>query len=198
LAERLRPRGSIARLGTSSGVRCLVVNWSESPSGAFAEVVLAEPDGTRWLLAPTPQLAAFAAELHRADEVRVVPVSVRHDWSFVRVLAGELDLRYLVGRRTPLGLGLRAVPERVATTSWWSRMADPATRSLLRGVRTGAQGVRGRAEAPTVTGHRTITRAMGSWRAVELGSLAPVSPDPGFGVGSTSERPSVVTWSAPS
>jgi hypothetical protein len=95
----------------------------------------------------------------------LVPVEIRRDWSFVRVLAGELDVRYLVGRRTPRGWGLRVAPRRLATTSGSTRASD----------------------------HHAITRVMGSWRGAELGALAPLTPDPGLGYGTAFERPSVTT-----
>ena len=47
--------------GSTSGVRVVVGWWQESPYGAFADVMLAQADGTRRLLAPTDQIAAFVA-----------------------------------------------------------------------------------------------------------------------------------------
>ena len=49
---RHRFHGEIAGVGSSSGVRVVVGHWRESPLGTFADVMLAEPDGTRVLLAP--------------------------------------------------------------------------------------------------------------------------------------------------
>jgi hypothetical protein len=193
VAEQLRFRGSIAGLGSSSGVRIVVGSWVESPFGAFDDVMLAEPDGTRRLLAPTRQVATFVSETYAFDEVLVVPVSVRRDWSFVHVVAGELDVRYLVGRRTPLGVALHALPEQLATATWWTHVTDPVARSVLRGVRTRGSAGHDRTESYAATDHHAITRLMGSWRGADLGSLALVAPDPRFGFGSTPERPSVTT-----
>lgn len=193
LSERVRFRGAIAGIGTTSGVRIVVGSWAESPFGAFDDVMLAEPDGTRWLLAPSPEVADFVSDTYSFDQVAVVPVHVRRDWSFVRVLAGELDVRYLVGRRTALGLALRVVPDRVATASWWTHLTDPVASSLLPGVHTRGSAGAGRTETYAATDHRAITRAMGSWRGSELGALAPVTPDPAFGFSSTPERPSLTT-----
>jgi hypothetical protein len=193
LAERLRFRGSIAGVGTTSGVRVVVGSWVESPFGAFDDVMLAERDGTRRLLAPTGKVAAFVADTYGFDDVVVTPVEIRRNWSFVRVLAGELDLHYLVGRRTPLGLALQAVPTRLASATWWSHVTDPVARSVLRGVRTRGTAGQGRTETYAATDHHAITRLTGSWRGADLGSLAPVTPDPGFGFGSTPERPSLTT-----
>ncbi|MGC4109942.1 MAG: hypothetical protein QM747_05860 [Nocardioides sp.] len=191
--ERLRFHGTIAGLGTTSGVRVVVGSWTETPFGAFDDVMLAESDGTRRLLAPTAEVAAFLAMTYLFDDVAVMPIRVRRDWSFVRVVAGELDVRYLVGGRTPLGVALRAVPTRVAEASWWTHVTDPVASTLMRGVHTRGRAGNERTETYSATDHHAITRAMGSWRGADLGELAPVSPDPGFGFGSTPERPSLTT-----
>lgn len=191
--RRVRFKGTIAGLGTSSGVRIVVGSWAESPYGEFTDVMLAEPDGTRRLLAPSHEVAEFVSSTYSFDDVLVVPVSVKRDWSFVRVTAGDLDVRYLLGRRTPLGVALRAVPGAVASSEWWTRVTDPVARLVLRGVRTRGSAGEGRTESYAATDHRAITRLMGSWRGADLGDLAPVSPDPRFGFGSTPERPSLTT-----
>ena len=171
----------------------MVGAWTESPYGEFTDVMLAEPDGTRRLLAPTREIAELVGDTYSFDDVRVVPVRMRRDWSFVRVTAGDLDLRYLIGRRTPLGVALRLVPEPVGSAAWWTRVTDPVARSVLRGVRTRGSARDGRSEAYAATDHHAITRVLGSWQGVDLGSIAPVTPEPGFGFGSTPERPSVTT-----
>lgn len=193
MAERLEFQGSIAGLGTTSGVRIVVGSWTRSPFGAFDDVMLAEPDGTRRLMAPTRDIADFVAATYSFDDVLVVRVQIRRDWSFVRVEAGGLDVRYLVGRRTPLGVALRAVPPRLAGATWWTHVTDPIASTLLRGVRTRGSAGNGRTETYAARDHHEITRAMGTWRGVDLGSLAPVSPDPAFGFGSTPVRPSLTT-----
>ena len=53
--------GAIAGVGSTSGVRVVVGRWDESPMGAFADVMLAEPDGTRVLLAPDDRVAEFVS-----------------------------------------------------------------------------------------------------------------------------------------
>ena len=188
-----RFRGTIAGLGTTSGGRIVVGIWSDSPYGAFADVMLAEPGGTRRLLAPTAEVAAFVAATYLFDDVLVVPVEVRRVDESILVSAGELEVTYRVGRRTPLGWALRAVPAPVATSVSWSRLTDPVARSLLRGVRTRGSAGHGRREVYGATDHHGVTHLSGTWRGVDLGTLARVSPDPGFGFASTPERPSVTT-----
>jgi len=129
---RLRFRGSIAGLGTGSGVRLVVGCWTESPYGAFADVMLAEPDGTRRLLAPTREIADFVAATYRFDDVSVVPVEVSTTGSRVDVVAGDLRLGYAWGRRTPLGRALRLVPPHLATSPGWARVTDPVARVVTR------------------------------------------------------------------
>ena len=191
--RRHRFRGTIAGLGSVSGARVVVGSWEESPYGAFDDVMLAQADGTRRLLAPTAEVATFVAGTYSFDVVEVVPVAVRRSGRVVSVEAGELEVSYDVGRRTLLGRVLGLVPDGIATSPAWCRVTDPVARLVLRGVRTrGSAGV-GRVETYGATDHHTIEAMRGSWRGADLGALAPVLPEPGFGFGSTPALPSVTT-----
>jgi hypothetical protein len=167
--------------------------WQESPYGAFADVMLAQADGTRRLLAPTDQIAAFVAGTYSFDVVEVVPVVVHRAAQAVSVEAGELAVSYDVGRRTPLGRALRLVPGRLATAPAWCRVTDPVARGVLRGVRTRGSAGAGRVETYGATDHHAVDALRGTWRGRDLGALAPVLPEPGFGFGSTPPAPSVTT-----
>ena len=193
VVQALRFRGEIAGLGSTSGVRVVVGRWRDSPYGAFADVMLAERDGTRRLLAPSAEVAEFVASTYRFDDVAVVPVTVRAAGSTVHVRAGDLALSYDVGRRTPLGRALRLVPHRVATAPAWARLTDPVSRLVLRGVRTRGSAGNGRHETYGATDHHRIDAMTGTWRGRDLGALARVWPEPGFGFGSTPPTPSVTT-----
>jgi hypothetical protein len=188
-----RFRGTIAGFGSGSGVRVVVGRWEQSPYGPFADVMLAQADGTRRLLAPTEVIADYVAGTYAFDVVEVVPVVVRSSGPVVSLVAGELDVSYDVGGRTSLGRALRLVPERVATSPGWCRVTDPLARLVLEGVRTRGSGSDGRFETYGATDHHAIDAMRGSWRGRDLGPLAPLLPEPGFGFGSTPPRPSVTT-----
>jgi hypothetical protein len=182
--------GAIAGVGSGSGVRVVVGRWEHSPFGAFADVMVAQPDGTRVLLAPDESVAEFVSTTYRFDRVEIGPVQVTPDW---RVTAPGLDLQLVVGPRTPLGRLLRLVPARLATAPGWTRVTDPVSRLLLRGVRTRGTAGNGRREFYGATDVHRITSLTGSWRGADLGPVAPVAPEPGFGFGSTPRTPSVTT-----
>jgi hypothetical protein len=188
-----RFHGSIAGLGSTSGIRVVIGTWTESPYAAFTDVMLAEADGTRRLLAPTADVAAFVSDTYVFDDVIVGPVNLCREGAWVRVRAGDLALRYRLGRRTPLGWALRAVPPPVANSLRWSRVTDPVARLVMHGVRTRGSGGHGRTEVYAASDHHAITHLEGTWRGRDLGHLANVRPDPGFGFGSTPERPSLTT-----
>jgi hypothetical protein len=95
-APGARFRGTIAGLGTTFGVRIVVGTWSDSPYGAFADVMLAEPGGTRRLLAPTAEVAEFVSGTYLFDDVCVVPVEVRRVHESIHVSAGDLEVTYRV------------------------------------------------------------------------------------------------------
>ncbi len=169
----------------------VVGRWEESPLGTFADVMLAEPDGTRVLLAPSQEVAEFVSSTYRFDRVEIGPVSVLDRADGQHVIAPGLDLTLVAGSRLPLGWLLRLVPRRLATAPAWARLTDPVARVLLRGVRTRGTAGNGRREYYGATDLHRISGLSGSWAGTDLGSLAPVSPDPAFGFGSTPRRPSV-------
>lgn len=189
--SRHRFRGRIAGVGTTSGVRVVVGHWRESPLGAFSDVMLAEPDGRRHLLAPSHEVADYVASTYTFDEVHVVDVAVDRRADGWHVRTGGLDLRVGVGRRTPLGVLLRLVPPALAEAPWWTAVTDPVARRVLRGVRTRGSAGGGRREFYGATDLRRVVSAGGSWAGRDLGTLAPVTPEPRFGFGSTPEQPSV-------
>ena len=187
---RLRFEGAIAGVGSTSGTRVVVGRWDRSPFGPFADVMVAEPDGTRVLLAPNDEVAELVSETYRFDRVEIGPVEVTDAW---QVSAPGLDVRLTLGGRAPLGRLLRVVPSRLAGAPAWTWLTDPVARVALRGVRTRGTAGNGRREFYGATDLHRIIGLSGTWRGVDLGTLARVSPEPGFGFGSTPETPSVTS-----
>lgn len=188
-----RFRGRIAGWGTASGTRLVVGRWDVSPFGAFADVMVERPDGERILLAPSHQVASLVATTYRFDRVEVCPVTVsRGDgpehW---QVVAGPLEARVDVGRRTALGRALRVVPRRVAASHRTTVLTDPVARVFLRGVRTRGSAGPGRVEHYGATDVHEITGARTEWAGESLGDLRDVDPPVRFGFGSTPRRPAV-------
>lgn len=193
----LRFDGHIAGVGTTSGLRAVVGRWASSPMGAFADVMVETAEGHRVLLAPSQEVADFVATTYHFDEVRIEPVAVTdvpgagaNGWL---VETPSLSLRFAVGSRTPLGLLMRAVPQRVATAPAWSRVTDPVARVVLRGVRTRGSAGAGRTEIYGATDVRRITAAEGTFEGGDLGALAPVDPPCRFGFSSAPRTPAVTT-----
>ncbi len=189
-------RGAIAGVGTESGVRTVVGRWVESPFGSFTDVMLAAADGTRWLLAPTAEVAEYVAATYRFDRVEIGPVDAKVSgegpWIW-DVSAPGLELTFEVGGRTALGRVLRLLPPPLAASPAFTRVTDPVARVALTGVRTRGTAGGGRRECYGATDLHAIVSAAGAWWGQALGSLRPVSPEPGFGFGSTPPRPSVTS-----
>ncbi|MCW2850309.1 MAG: hypothetical protein JWR90_4283 [Marmoricola sp.] len=190
---RHRFTGAIAGVGSTSGVRIVVGRWSDSPLGAFADVMLAEPDGTRVLLAPDDDVADFVSTTYGFDRVEIAGVRAEVTGREWHVSAPGLELTFTTGSRSSLGWLLRLVPPRVATAPVWARLTDPVARLVLRGVRTRGTAGNGRREYYGATDLHRVTGLAGSWQGTDLGALGDVSPEPGFGFGSTPERPSVTS-----
>jgi hypothetical protein len=185
--------GTIAGVGTSSGVRMVVGHWPRSPFGPVADVMVELPDGHRLLVAPTPEFAEFVAGTYAFDDVRVSPVTVRaEDAAWTTVAAGPVRLRFRVGRRGFLGLLLRCVPAPVARRPAWCAAVDVPARLLVPGVRTRGSAGGGRREWYGAQDLRPIVAASAHLAGRDLGSLAPVSPPVRFGFGSTPRTPALV------
>jgi len=183
----------IAGVGSESGTRVVVGHWPVSPLGSFSDVMVETVAGHRVLLAPTDEVAAFVAATYSFDEVRIEPVRVVVDGPHWEVRSTSLTLRLTTGRTTAIGLLLRLVPVRVATSPTWCTLTDPVARVLLGGVRTRGTAKAGRREYYGATGTRCVRSASGSFDGTDLGALRPVEPPCRFGFSSTPRRPGVTT-----
>lgn len=186
--------GHILGVGSTSGTRVVVGRWRGGPLGSFADVMVARADGHRLLLAPSPEVVEFVAATYTFDETRLVPVEVSGGgdagahWA---VEAGPLRMRVQIGRRTPLGHLLRAVPGRLATAPAFTLLTDPVARVVMPGVRTRGSAGGGRREYYGARDHHVLTGFRGTWDGTDMGAMAPVSPDLGFGFGGTPRTPSL-------
>lgn len=188
--HRVRFRGQILGVGSTSGVRVVVGRWAEGPLGAFADAMVERADGHRLLLAPSADVARFVAATYTFDEIRVEPFAVEATPTQWRVRSDSLTLDVTIGDRTLLGRALGVVPARVAEAPWWCAATDVVARVVLDGVRT--RGLTDdRREWYGATGHRRVVAASGTSDGLDLGELAPVDPSPRFGFSSTPARPSV-------
>ena len=147
--------------------------------------------GHRVLLAPSEEVAAFVAATYTFDEVRTEEVQVVLDGPHWLVRSPSLTLRLTTGRTTLVGMLLRLVPARIATSPAWCTVTDPVARVVLRGVRTRGTAREGRREYYGATGARSVLSASGTFDGTPLGELRPVDPPCRFGFSSTPRRPGV-------
>jgi hypothetical protein len=190
---RERYQGRIAGVGTTSGTRLVVGNWTHTQLGVFADVMVERPDGHRVLLAPSDAVRDVIEATYVFDEVRLEPVSVVEAEDSWLVSSPSLSLRIGFGRRSGLGWLLRAVPARLATSTRWASLVDPVAARVMDGVRTRGVAREGRREWYGATDLRLVTSASGSFDGGPLGSLAPVDPPCRFGFSSTPRTPSVTS-----
>jgi hypothetical protein len=184
--------GWIAGVGTAAGLRAVVGHWPVSPFGPFTDVMVERPDGRRILLAPDERVRDFVAATYTFDEVRLGPVAHAVGIGTHHVTTTELDLTLRMGRRTPLGWLLRAVPGRLATAPAWITAIDVVARTVLPGVRTVGSARGGRREYYGARDLHRVADADVRWEGEDQGALMPVSPPVRFGFGSTPTTPSRV------
>lgn len=192
MTVRWRFDGEIAAVGTTSGHRIVIGRWTVSPFGPIADVMLETPDGHRLLIAPNGDVAGFISSTYYFDSVAVEPVEAVRDPGQLTVVAGRLRAHLTIGRRGGLGLLLRAVPRRVATTPAWAVLVDPLARALLSGVRTRGSARAGRREWCGACDLHPLVSVTATWRGTDLGLLADVSPPVRFGFGAPPRRPALV------
>lgn len=192
-ASDWRFRGTITGLGTTSGTRVVIGDWLDSPFGAFADVMVERADGTRILLAPTPEVADFVSSTYAFDEVVQTAVDVRRERRWVHVHAGPLVVQAQLGRRTLLGWLLRLVPMSVATHPGWLTLLAPIAQRVMPGVRVRGSAGGERQEWYGATDLHGVVVATASWDGLDLGTLARVEPPTRFGFSSTPPRPTRVT-----
>jgi hypothetical protein len=190
---RHRFRGAIAGAGSTSGVRLVVGRWTDTPLGAFADVMLEDAAGHRVLLAPSDEVADFVTATYTFDETRIEEVAVDVRPAGWRVTSPSLDVVLGVGGRTLLGGALRVVPSRLPESPAWCTFTDPVARVVLRGVRTRGAARAGRREWYGATDVHAVTSLAGTRDGADLGTLAPVDPPCRFGFSSTPRRPSVTS-----
>ena len=192
--DRSTFRGSILGVGSASGVRVVVGHWTDTPLGEFSDAMVETAAGHRVLLAPRSEVAEFIAGTYVFDETRVEPFRVDAAAGRWLVRSQSLSLDLGIGRRTPIGWALQAVPRAVAESPAWCAVTDPVARVVLRGVRTRGVAREGRREWYGATDVRAVTslaepsmeRLSGRWRRSTRRA------------GSASRRPRPVPRSPPS
>lgn len=188
---RQRFDGEICGFGTTSGTRVVVGRWPVSPFGAVADAMVEDDHGHRTLIAPSAEVADFIAATYSFDAVEVAPVIADRQEHHLSVHAGALRAEVAIGRRSPLGFLLRAVPQRLATAPAWATAVDPVARRVLDGVRTRGSAGHGRREWYGAYDLHQVVGVTASWAGRDLGALAAVDPPVRFGFGSTPRRPSL-------
>ncbi|MHA7190128.1 hypothetical protein ACX80N_07540 [Arthrobacter sp. MDT2-16] len=187
-----RFEGHIAGIGTTSGTRLVIGRWDTSPFGSFTDVMLEDAAGRRMLLAPGQEIADYVRATYTFDDVVLTPVTSTLTSDRLVVEAGELHVRAGIGGVTLLGRLLGLVPTGLATHPRWLALVNPVASRLVKGVATAGSAGHGRTEYYGATSARAISGATATWRGVDLGTLAPVSPPVRFGFSSAPPRPQLV------
>lgn len=185
--------GYIAGFGTTGGRRLVVGHWTESPLGAFTDVMTEDRAGNRTLLAPNRAVADYVWATYRFDDVVVSPLTAALTGDLVlRVCGGPLDLTVHLGAVTALGRAMERIPARLAVHPAWLAAINPLARALVPGVATAGSAGGGRREFYGVRSIRGIDRVSAGWGGADLGALAPVDPPVRFGFSSVPRTPQAV------
>src|SRR3954447_18628874 len=182
--------GEICGFGTVSGIRVVIGRWVSSPFGEFADAMVEEPDGHRWLIAPGAALVEYIGAVYEFDDTIVADVVTTRTADALHFAGGPLQADVSLGNRDALGWILRCVPRRIATSVAWGSLIDPFARVALHGVRTSGRTPGGRETYGATDRHR-LAAATATWHGRPLGEMVDVDPPVRFGFSSTPTRPSI-------
>jgi hypothetical protein len=200
MRRRIELEGCIAGVGFASGDRFVIGLWRRGPLGQMTDVMWAQPDGKRVLLAPTKEAADFIGSIYDFDEVRVVDVRVTESAEGFEVSAGAVRVEARGGPPYRL-FALR--PRMLRRALLWVRVEDFLLRRAIgRLLLGGAEGVRafgqtrsGLKEWYRIDSYRPIVAAHATVDRRDLGALRPLSPPLGFGFSEFPLRPAIVACS---
>ena len=176
--------GTISSVGFDGPHRFVVGCWHHTPIGPFADVMWADPDGGRTLLAGSDEAARFITAIYQFDSVKVAPLDVFSDGRTTRVDGHGLKLELIGGRRVPLP------PRRPL---WLTRFVESPIARLTMGVQTHGVSFHGATEWYQSSGWRWVRQAGGSLGGESLGPMRPVRPAVGVGFSEPPARPSIVS-----
>lgn len=174
--------GSITTVGFATGHRFVVGQWESSPIGPFSDVMWADPEGRRVLVA-SPSAAEFVTSIYPFEEVRSCEVGVEVDGRRAVVNAGDLSLCYSLSKWV---VPFPPRPRWVTTTieNWCSRR--------LLGVSTYGTSPTGTTEWYRSRSLGWIVSASASLTGTDLGPMSPVNRPLSFGFTDPPRRPSHV------
>ena len=130
-------KGRVISSGFQTGDMVVIGDWSDSPQGAFTNLMWAKPDGTRVLIAPSEELGDFVSSLYSFDEVIVSPMEIERTEKSIEV---ECDLG-----RVCMKWGLN-VPLPFSRPRWFIANIEAPFARLFFGTKTHGTTRNGRKE----------------------------------------------------
>ena len=95
-------RGRITSSGFESGDSLVIGDWTESPLGAFTNIMWSKPDGSRAYCLPSNEHADFVSSLYYFDEVVVTEIIVNRNRKTVSIKTDCLQVSMSWGVSFPL------------------------------------------------------------------------------------------------
>ena len=130
-------KGRVISSGFQTGDMVVIGDWSDSPQGAFTNLMWAKPDGTRVLIAPSEELGDFVSSLYSFDEVIVSSMEIERTEKSIEV---ECDLG-----RVCMKWGLN-VPLPFSRPRWFIANIEAPFARLFFGTKTHGTTRNGRKE----------------------------------------------------
>ena len=87
-------QGRISSAAFDTGDRIIVGNWHESPLGKFSDVMWANPEGNRTLIAPSDKVAEYLNSIYSFDETIIQDIEVIGDESQLSLKCEKMELEF--------------------------------------------------------------------------------------------------------
>ncbi len=177
--------GSITAVGFESGHRFVIGHWLKSPIGTFADVMWADPDGNKVLVAD-PEAAEYVTSVYPFAEVVVQPVALQARGRTLTVAAGIVHLEVELSRYC-----FRFPPR----PRWFTATVENQISRVLLGVQTYGISPTGAIEWYRTKSLRWVVAASGSIKttgdsqSAELTESADIAINTGLGAMANLKRP---------
>lgn len=198
MRDLLRFDGWIMGASFASGHTFVFGRWGHSPFGSFADLMRRDPDGTRTLVAPTPEVERFVDAHYRFDRTALADVTVGRDGDRIVAVAGDLRLELDLEGGGLVSALLRLRPRALRTSPRWIGIEDVVFRPLVAPLLGGGNGIHSR--GTTREGARQWygihdlrwARARATLDGRDLGEAVAPSVEAGFGASEFPGRPALV------
>lgn len=174
-------KGRITSSGFESGDRIVVGAWNESPFGKFTDIMWAEKDGTRKLIAPTKEVADYVDAMYSFDEIIIQEIEVTEVNRSLSVVCDSMKLDFEWNRGWPIPF---------KRSLFFIATVELLFAKIFFGTQTHGVTKNQRKEWYAIDRVSKLTKASATIDGTNAGELRPLSEPCKFGFSEAPKKPS--------